>query len=124
MQGYKLQRNKSNASNTTDLPDTAYVGKYGNFLFGNVSVFINSTTKYLMLQYGPVQQWRLERLENGEELFTMFPLEPMWYRFYGALFSVEQGRVTQVEIPFNIEWTQPFVRDRTYEGAPPPVEPC
>ena len=102
-----------------------YVGVYGHFGYGNVSVYINQSTGSLMMSYGPLAKWNL-RVTDTEDVFDGIALEPLWYWTLNSLvFSKSNGTTFDLlDVPF--DWSIPptFRRDLNMASAPPPPELC
>lgn len=101
--------------------DQDYVGVYGNYAYGNTTVFINQTSDMLSLSYGAAE-WQLT--ETSTNTFGAQGLEPFWYWFMTVTFLRDGDDVTEVTLPFQSGAHPTFVRGLDMSTAPPPPELC
>ena len=101
------------------LPLSSYEGVYGNFAYGNVSVYINRTTNDLRIRYGVLGFWRLHCDTEGENLFFVQQAGYMIYDMGLARFVIEKGVPRTLVIP-GFDWKYPptFERGLRMSDAP------
>ena len=111
------------SNSTYDVND--YVGTYGHFGYGNVTVYVNQSTGQLMMSYGPLAKWVLLSTEISHD-FTGRAEEPLWYwTLEGVTFSKSAGNVfDQLDVPFDNAMPTIFVRGLLESSAPAPPELC
>ena len=124
--GSKLHHKKHpkdhHQKHTKAAADEDYVGVYGNYAYGNATVFINETSGLISLNYGPVE-WTLTETAM-EDTFSAEGVEPFWYWRMTVEFYRTDGVVMEVMLPFQSGAHPVFVRGRDMTTAPPPPELC
>ncbi len=103
---------------------TQYVGTYGNFIYGNITLYENEQDT-LMLKYGQLGLWELEYLGIEGKFFAhghgdMWPVNIELIQFWS---SVPGSDVIDV-VELLIDMDPPvFVRDLQMADAYPPPDP-
>ena len=107
----------------TDL--TPYVGVYGDFFYGNMTVY-STDSQTLMLSYGTLDPWRLVPTE-GENAFIGYASPATWPQhldFVKFKFSKEGlPKFDLCEAAFDPIVATTFQRDLKMADAPPPPDP-
>ena len=101
---------------------TRFEGRYGNYAYGNLTVYINQTSSNLMLRYGAAL-WEMIETSPGE--FTGPGLDPFWYWTLDVVF--EDGDPSPgVTVLFEAQPSIPFFeRDLDVDNnLPPPPSTC
>lgn len=100
-----------------------YVGMYGNFAYGNITVS-KSEANVLILQYGAEGFWELEYL-GIDHMFYAHGQGKIWTYSFSIMFrkSVANVDVIDQAILLNDLFFPVFVRDRSMSDAYPPPDP-
>jgi hypothetical protein len=124
---FRSQRiqNKAEIKPGTDL--TIYEGTFGDFAFGNMSFYVDTTGK-LVMAYGDWGLWEMRPNEELELRFDAIGTGHVWnWGFSDIVFSRSQegstGPMERVTI-HSFERSNPpvFVRGRSMDEAPPPPD--
>ena len=100
-----------------------YVGSYGHFGYGNISVVINTTTGNLHMTIGRLGFYEL--IHAGNDTFDMKVLGKTWYYpFYFCEFGSSGGEASPInilEIPLmELRGAPVFRKGLKMSDAPPP----
>ena len=102
-----------------------YIGTYGNFGFGNLTVFYNDTLQMLQMKYGFLGLWDLFTTER-EHQFLGIGREHVWSLvLYPLVFgdTKEGGEMTRLTVEYFEPGNPPvFERGLQYIDAPPPKD--
>lgn len=109
-----------------------YVGVYGNFAYGNISIYQEDEDEVLHMQYGNNGYYDLVPTESEDVFGTVGNRSPADYLDIGQVFfdSSDEGGggdiVDLLTIPsFSLLDPQVFIRDLQFADAPPPsLEGC
>lgn len=106
----------------TEFEMDKYVGRYGNYGYGNVTVTI--VKEDLFLLYGEIGIWKLRKVNDfmfsGKAQGLIWALDMDHILFGHDEFL---GTISYVQIPIEKSDPQTFYRDRKFENAPPPPNP-
>ena len=100
----------------------SYEGRYGNYGYGNVTVWLDSSTEDLYMEYGPIH-WRLSPTEN-QGLYYGEGQDDFWYWSIDALFQRDNDDVVNVTVSLDDTFPPVFERDLDFNNLPPPPELC
>ena len=104
-----------------------YVGVYGNFAYGTVTVDINTETNDLVLRYGRDNwTWDLTQDADNEDDFTGSGREPFWFLDLDVTFEQEGSSPASALtiLTFDDELPPRFERDLDFDNPPAPPVPC
>lgn len=105
-----------------DIEINQYVGKYGNWGYGNVSVTIKNGELYLL--YGEIGIWKLYQITNA--IFAAKAQDAIWALDMDCvIFGKDEASkmITHIKVPLEKSDPQTFYRDLTMENTPPPANP-
>ena len=109
---------KNKISNRSKKDTSALVGTYGNFAYGNLTVFFNDTTEMLNMRYG--ERVMFEMTETSTDIYQAQGMEPLWQNTYTMTFVVGGEDVDKVTVDFETRMPPTFERDLNQGEAPPP----
>ena len=108
-----------------------YVGLYGNYAYGNITISLNSTNDKLLLLYGEVGTWQLQALEDEPHVFYARGYDLIWSldlrRVEFSTSGNNQNEIDTMTIPdFQGDSPPVFVKDLDISTAPlvPFENPC
>ena len=107
---------------TAVLPLKKYAGTYGNFGYGNLTVYVNQTTGNLQIRYGPMGLWDLFPGKK-EHFFFGQGLDLVWAYNMEAqfIYNCQKDIVESVTMPaFERKQVPMFKRGLQMTDAPPP----
>ena len=119
--------NKNNKENEVLMKPKAkkmfddYIGRYGHYAYGNLSVYVDEDTDELHMTYGP-----LDYLLTGEteDVFHGKGYDLFWFWDDTLTFMRQDGVVNVVEITFSTRVVPLFYKDLDFNNPPPPPEIC
>lgn len=111
------------------LPLEAYVGIYGNFGYGNVSIYLEDDDTPLQMQYGNHGYFDLSPIEGTDSFTATGNRSPAYLIHIGDVHfssSNNDDVIDRLTTPGFEPMDPPeFIRDLQYEDAPPPsLEGC
>ena len=100
-----------------------YIGRYGHYAYGNVTVYVDEDTDALHMTYGPLV-YVLTADDQIEDVFHGKGLDIFWFWDDTLTFMREDGVVNVVEITFSTRVLPLFYKDLDFNNPPPPPEIC
>ena len=116
---------ESNSSISMPLPAEKYIGTYGNYAYGNITIKEQVNGPNLWVEYGEIARWELFPSGEGDNFTSRGRADFFIYNFKNIKFQNpdSEGNMQEMIWPFESRDPPVFHRDRLMSDAPPIEKP-